>query len=153
MGWKSMSLLLGTELTPTLVDLFEKRINTAIVATTDPNNFPHTAPFHFIVVRDPKHLRVAVSRHHLTYLNLVENGRVAMAVLDEGDIAVSIQGLAQVIKSSMESDYNMAIFEIEVTEIKKDNSPSHFVIQGTRIRHKTEPNLLSSRKIFQELAR
>jgi uncharacterized pyridoxamine 5'-phosphate oxidase family protein len=147
-----MSVLLGTELNGTLMDLFDKRINTAIVATTDQSNNPHIAPFHFIVARDPKHLRVAVSRHHLTYLNMIENGHVAISVLDEGDIAVSIKGLAQVIKNSMESDYNMAVVEIEVTEIKKDNSPSHFVFQGTRIRHKSEPNLLNSRKIFQELS-
>jgi hypothetical protein len=47
----------------------------------------------------------------------------------------------------------MSIIDIEIDEIKKDNSNSYFVTQGVRIRHKNEPVLLSSRKIFQELSR
>lgn len=152
-GVVGMSILLGTELNASLIDLFEKRISTVIIATIDQEYSPQTAPFHYVVVRDPKHLRVAIDRNHQTYLNILDNGLVALAVLDEGDIAVCIKGKAILIQENMDSDYNMAIAEIEISEIKKDNSPSHFVTQGIRIRHKNEPNLLLSRKIFQELGR
>lgn len=148
-----MSILFGTELNPALIDLFNKKVNTAIVATIDQNYFPHTAPFNFIVVRDPKHLRIAVSRQHLTFVNIIENGYVALAVLDEGDIAVCIKGFAQVVKDNMETDINMAIVEIEVVEIKKNNSSISYVTQGIRTIHKSEPDLLCSRQIFRELTR
>lgn len=147
-----MSILLGTELNSTLKDLFDKRISTAIMATLDQEQHPHTAPFSHIVVSDPKHLRLAISRNHQTFLNIQANGNVALAILEEGDIAVCIKGFARIIRNSMEFDYNMAVVEVEISEIKKDNSLTHFVTQGIRIRHRSEPFLLESRKIFQELS-
>lgn len=146
-----MSALLGTELNSTLKDLFDKRISTAIMATLDQNQRPHTAPFNYITVNDPKHLRLAILRNQQTFSNIQANGNVALAILEEGDIAVCIKGFARVIRDSMELDYNMAIVEIEISEIKKDNSATHFVTQGIRIRHRSEPHLLESRRIFQEL--
>ncbi len=143
--------MLGTELNPALTDLFDKRIGTVIVATIDQEFHPHTAPFNFVVVRDPKNIRIAISRDHQTYQNIVNNGYVAVAALDEGDIAVCIKGVGHIIRNAMDIDYNIAVVEVEITEIKKDNSMLHFVTQGIRIRHKNEPSLLLSRKIFQEL--
>ena len=146
-----MSILLGTELTSALKNLFDKRISTTIMATLSAEKFPHTAPFNSIIATDCKHLRLAISKDHQTYLNILEQNQVSIAVLDEGDIAVSITGVAHVIREHMEIDYNMVILEIEIQEIKKDNSPYFFVTQGIRCRHKNEPNLLYSRKLFQEL--
>lgn len=148
-----MSVLLGAELNSALKDLFDKRISTVILATVDRDNRPHTAPFNYLVAYGLKHIRVAISRNHQTYQNIIENGQVALAVLDEGDIAVCIKGTGRLFLENMESDYNMSIIEIEIDEVKKDNSNSHFVTQGIRIRHKNEPVLLSSRKIFQELSK
>jgi uncharacterized pyridoxamine 5'-phosphate oxidase family protein len=147
-----MSVLLGTELNSTLKDLFDKRISTVIMATLDQSQRPHTAPFNYITVSDPKHLRVAISRNQQTFSNIQANGNVALAILEEGDVAVCIKGIARVIRNSMEFDYNMAVVEIEISEIKKDNSATHFVTQGIRIRHRNELYLLESRRIFQELA-
>lgn len=144
--------MLGTELSPALADLFDKRIGTVIVATVDQEFHPHTAPFNFVVVRDSKNIRIAISRNHQTYQNILNNGCVAVAALDEGDIAVCIKGFGRVIRNAMDTDYNMAVVEVEISEIKKDNSMLYFVTQGIRIRHKTEPALLLSRKIFQELS-
>jgi len=146
-----MSVLLGAELNPSLLDLFEKRITTVILATLDENNCPHTAPFYYLVASDPKHLRVAISRNHQTFHNITVNSNVAVSVVDEGDIAVCIKGSASVYLENMESDYNMAVVDIEINQIKKDNWTSHFVTQGIRIRHRNEPALIASRKIFQEL--
>lgn len=146
-----MSTLLGTELNSTLKDLFEKRISTVIVATLDQAQRPHTAPFNYITASDSKHLRVVISRNQQTFSNILANGNVAIAVVDEGDIAVCIKGFARVIRNQMDSDYNMAIVEIEISEIKKDNSSTHYVTQGIRIRHRSEQYLLESRRIIQEL--
>lgn len=148
-----MAVPLGAELNSVLKDLFDRRISTVILATVDRENHPHTAPFNYLVAHDVKHLRVAISRNHQTYHNIMDNGRVALEVLEEGDIAVCIKGTGRLLLENMESDFNMSIIDIEINEIKKDNSDSHFVTQGIRIRHKNEPVLLSSRKIFQELAK
>lgn len=146
-----MAFLVGTELNSTLIDLFKKRINTAIIASIDGDYRPHTAPFNHIAVHDSKHLRVALSKYHQTLQNIVDNVYVAIEILDEGDIAVCIKGTAQVVKEAMDADCNLVIIEIEITEIRKNNSLDFFVTQGIRIRHKNEPSLHYSCKIFQEL--
>ncbi len=146
-----MSVLLGTELNASLIDLFEKRISTVIVATVDREFCPHTAPFNHIVVKDSKNIRIAISRHHQTYTNIMNNGYVAISVLDEGDIAVSIKGFARIVRNAMDNDYNLSVVEVEISEIKKDNSVLFFVTQGIRTRHKNEPSLLAAKRIFQEL--
>jgi flavin reductase (DIM6/NTAB) family NADH-FMN oxidoreductase RutF len=96
-----MSALLGAELNSALKDLFDKRISIVILATVDQDNHPHTAPFNYLVAHGLKHLRVAVSRNHQTYRNIMENGKVALAVLDEGDIAVSIKGTGRLLLENM----------------------------------------------------
>jgi Pyridoxamine 5''-phosphate oxidase. len=146
-----LALLVGTELNMALIELFRKRINTAIIASIDGDYRPHTAPFNHIAVYDSKHLRVAMSKYHQTLQNIIDNVYVALEILDEGDIAVCIKGTAQIVKEAMDADCNMVIIEIEILEIRKNNSLDFFVTQGIRIRHKSEPNLHYSRKIFQEL--
>ena len=144
--------MLGPELNSCLKDLFEKRISTVILATTDINHRPHTAPFNYVIAQDAKHLRIAISKEHQTYRNISERSPVALEVLEEGDVAVCIKGLAKVIRDNMCADYNMAVIEIEILEIKKDNSPNYLVTQGIRARHKNELTLFNSRKLLHELS-
>ena len=148
-----MAVLLSNELNNTLTELFNSKMITIILATLDQDLHPHTAPFNYIAVRDSKHICLAISKYNQTYANIVLNGYVALAILEEGDMAVGIKGMGRIIVMNMESDYSMAVLEVEIYEVKKDNSPTHYVTQGIRIRHKSEPFLLSSRKIFQELTR
>ncbi len=148
-----MSLLMGTELNSVLLAFFEKRVNAIIIASLDEDLTPHTAPFNYIIATDTKHLRVAISKLQQTYENIINNVCVDLVVFDEGDLAVSIKGSARVIKESMETDCNMGIIEIEVTEVRKNNSPDFFVTQGIRIWHKSEPSLYFSRRIFSELCK
>jgi hypothetical protein len=146
-----LALLVGTELNPALIDLFNKGINTVIIASIDQDYRPHTAPFNHIIVQDPKHLRVAVSKSHQTLQNIRDNVYVALAIIDEGDVAVCIKGTAQVVKEAMDIDCNRVVVDIEITDIHRNNSQDFFVTQGIRIRHKSEPSLYYSRKIFREL--
>ncbi|HBF38197.1 MAG TPA: hypothetical protein DDW50_12855 [Firmicutes bacterium] len=150
-GVEILALLLGTELNATLIELFKKRINTVIIASIDADCRPHTAPFHFISVHDSKHLRVAISKFHQTWQNINENWDVTIAILDEGDIAVSLKGRVRLVKETMDSDQSLAIIEVEVDEIRKNNSCNFYVTQGIRIRHKNEASLHYSCQIFQEL--
>jgi flavin reductase (DIM6/NTAB) family NADH-FMN oxidoreductase RutF len=148
---EKLSLILGTELNTTLSDLLKKRINTVIIASIDADCRPHTAPFHYLTVQDNKHLRIAISKFHQTLQNIIQIGDVAVAILDEGDIAVSLKGKARLVKETMDADKNLAIIEIEIDEIHKNNSSDFFVTQGIRIRHKNEASLHYSCQIFQEL--
>ena len=54
-----MSVLLGSELNSLLIDLFEKRISTVILATTDKNHHPHTAPFNCVIAQDVKTFKIS----------------------------------------------------------------------------------------------
>ncbi len=146
-----MSILIGTELTSSLRNLFERCNSTAILATIDKDNHPHTAPYNGIVARDPKHLRIAICKDHKSYLNIVQSAYVALAVLEEGDIAVCIKGVAQVVRNYMDFDCNMAIIDIEISEIRKNNSANFLVTQGIRTKYRNEQSLLDFRKLISEL--
>jgi hypothetical protein len=146
-----MSVLIGTELNSSLRYLFDRRNCTAILATIDKDNHPHTAPYNGIVACDPKHLRIAICKDHKSYTNIVQSAHVALAVLEEGDVAVCIKGIALVVRNYMDFDCNMAIIEIEINEIRKNNSTNFLVTQGIRTKYRNERSLLDFRKLISEL--
>lgn len=147
-----MAVFIGTELTPALKYRFDGRVNPVILATIDQEHHPSTAPFNCIVAPDNRHLRIALCKDNQTYANIIENGNIALAVLDEGDIAVCIQGNAQILMNHMSFDINMAVIEIEINEIRRNNSPMFFVTQGIRTQFKNEQSLFNYRKLHHELA-
>lgn len=146
-----MSDLIGEELTPALLDLFTKKITTVVVATTDEDGWPRTAPVNFIVANDKKTIRLAMSKNHHTLANIRRDGRITISILDEGDTAASVRGTAQVLKECMDVNYSAAIVEINVVQVKNDSSPLHLVTQGVRTRYRNEPTVLYFRTMFNEL--
>ena len=146
-----MSIILESELSSTLIDFFTRRTGTVIIATLDGNYRPHTAPFHYLAIVDPKHLLLAISFKNQTYQNILQNKFVSLAILDEGDLAVCIRGYGEILLEQMVSDRELSVIAIEITEIRKNNWESHHVTQGIRITHKNEIFLINSRRIFQEL--
>jgi uncharacterized pyridoxamine 5'-phosphate oxidase family protein len=146
-----MAVFQGTELNPALKYLFESRINTAILATNDKEHHPNTAPFNCIVAPNAKHLRIAICKDHQTYANIIENGNVALAVINEGDIAACIKGTAQIVHNHMDFDLNMAVIDIEISEIHRNNSTIFLVTQGIRTQYKSEQSLVDFRKLRYEL--
>lgn len=146
-----MAVFLGTELNLTLKYLFDRRNSTVILATNDKDYHPHTAPYNCIVARDAKHLRIAICKDHQTYANIIERADVALAIIEEGDIAVCIKGIAQVVRQSMDFDCNMAVIDIEINEIRRNNSNHFFVSQGIRTIYKNEQSLVDFRKLLYEL--
>jgi hypothetical protein len=147
-----MAVFIGTELNPILKYLFDSRINTAILATNDKEHHPNTAPYNCIVAPDTKHLQIAICKDHQTYANIIENGNIALAVIDEGDITACIKGTAQIIRNHMDCDFNMAVIDIEISEIRRNNSTMFFVTQGIRTQYKSEQSLVDFRKLRYELA-
>lgn len=146
-----MSDLIGEELTPALLDLFNKRITTVVLATVDEDGFPRTAPANFVVAHDRKTVRVALSKNHHTLQNIRRDGRVMVSILDEGDVAVGVRGHARVLRECMDINYSAAVVEISVVHIKNDASPLHLVTQGVRTRYRNEPTVLYFRTMFNEL--
>lgn len=150
-GVNGVSDLIGEELSSALLDLFNKRITTVVIATMDEDGWPRTAPANFVVARDRKTLRISLSKNHRTLMNIRRDGRVMIAVMDEGDIAAGIRGQARVVRECMEANYSSAVVEVAVLEIKNDASPLHLVTQGVRTRYRTEPTVLYFRVLFNEL--
>ena len=146
-----MGEVLGTELNSAVTDLFEKKISTGILASVNQDATPHTSPVSFMIANNPKSIRMAIYKNSQTLANIRLHEPVALALLEEGNIAVSIYGKARIVQENMESNYNLAIVELEVEEVKNNSSPNFIVVQGIRARHSTEPNLLLIRKIFTEL--
>ena len=146
-----VSDLIGRTLTPGLLDLLVRRMPTVVMATIGEDDWPHTAPYNQIAALDPARLLLAVNHQDRTYCNLCRRGRVMLALLEEGDVAVGIRGRARVARERMETDCNLAVVEIEIEEIKRDNSPYYLVTQGIRTRLREEPFLIQQRRLMAEL--
>lgn len=91
-----------------------------VVATVDPDGAPHTAPFGSLRAVTPRLLRFSCNRHHDTYANLCRDGRVSVVLLAPPNIAASIRGRARMVKERMDIGEQLAIFEIDVEEVKND---------------------------------
>ena len=146
-----MSDLLGCELPPNLFELLARRTTVAVVATVDDDGWPHAAPYSQVVAVDPRHLRLAVARRDATYQSLRDYGLVMVEILEEGDIAAGIKGRARILRERMRTDDNLAVVEIEIDEVKRDNSTCFLVTQGVRTRLRQELYLLQLRQIMNEL--
>lgn len=101
--------------------------HTVVVATTDPDGSPHTAPFGSMCAMSTRVLRFASDKRNDTYANILRNGRATVSLIVPPDIAVSVRGRARVLKERMSLMETDAILEIEVEEVKND------LIRGTKI--------------------
>lgn len=146
-----MSDLIGQALAPNLFDILAKRTTTVVVATVDDDGWPHTAPYNQVIAVDPHRLRLAINRQDATFRSLRDYGLAMVEVLEEGDIAAGIKGRAHIFREQMECNCNLAVVEIEIEEVKRDNSAYYLVVQGVRTRHREEPFLLYQRKVLAEL--
>ena len=146
-----MSELLGHALTSNLFDLLAKRAVTVVVATIDDDGWPHAAPYNQVFAVDPRHLRLAVNRQDETFRSLSGYGLAMIEVLEEGDIAAAIKGRARIVREQMDANCNLAVIEIEIDDVKKDNSLHYLVTQGVRVRHREESVLLYQKQVMTEL--
>lgn len=134
-----------------VADLLGRRVVTAVVATVDESGDPWTTPVNIITSISRNTIRMALERRSVALANIERRGRVMIAVLDEGNVAVGIRGRAAVVKPSMESNPLMAMVEVEVDGVKDDSWPDLVVCQGIRTRPRYESITLSFRNVFAEL--
>lgn len=134
-----------------VIKLLNRGITTAVVSTIDKDGYPHTAPFHWIVAIDAKTLRIGINTRHTTMENIRRNGRVMVCIIDEGNIAVGVKGMAKVIKERMEKiPWPVAMVEVTIKEVKSDTTKLLTVIQGVRFKASEEGKAIIE-KAFEEL--
>lgn len=146
-----MSEVVGSQLTRALVDLLDKRLTTAVLATLDREGRPHTTPVSFIACKDAATVRLALTRNHQAYSNIRRSPEVMIELLDEGDVAFGVLGRAVVEKETMESDRSMALVRVEVMSVKSDVSPLWVVSQGVRCAKRQSTVIPYSQSVFREL--
>lgn len=143
--------ILGSELSREAFNLLNREITTVVIATVDEDGSPRTAPFHWIVAKDKKTLRVAVNPRHVTYENIKRDGRVMVCVMDQENLAIGIKGRAQVIKEDMESvPWPIIMVELKIGEVKSDALTWLPIKHGVRFETTKKVKSLM-RKAFDEL--
>lgn len=143
--------ILGSKLSQEAFNLLNREITTVVIATVDEDGCPRTAPFHWIVAKDMKTLRVAINPRHVTYENIKRDGRVMVCVMDQGNMAIGIKGRAQVIKEDMESvPWLITMVEIKIDEVKSDALAWIPIEHGVRFETTKQVKGLM-RKAFDEL--
>jgi hypothetical protein len=122
----------GEEQIVNLLELFNQNLNRIIVVagTVGPDGAPNTAPVTLIYARDPKTLLVATLRNTTTANNLRRDGRVSLEIIQGDDVVMGIQGVMRLVKEPMEFSDAMALWEMQVQQVKLDTSPAQRVSQG-----------------------
>ncbi len=102
----------------------------AIVATVDADGSPRTAAFGSVRPITGNELRFGCNRAHVTFANVIRDGRVMVALFAAPDVAVGIQGRARVLKDQLDCWPGDAAITVEVTTVKNDALPMAPVESG-----------------------
>lgn len=121
-----------SEISQEVIDLLNEEITTVVAATLNEDGSPHTAPFSFVVAKDKRTLRLAIGTRNMTIGNIRRDGRMAISVLDRGDIAVSVNGKAKIVKERLECYSGVALVEVDLTSIRNNSSRVGPVTSGVR---------------------
>jgi len=99
-----------------------KELTPSVVATVEENK-PYCTFISWLIAKDNKTLRMAVSTNARTTQNIRSNPNVSVEIFDK-DLALSIQGTAKIIKEEIETiTFPVAVIEINITEITDNLFP------------------------------
>jgi len=105
---------------------------TSIVATVDEDGRPRTAPFGSMYAPSPDRLRFGCDRGHATFANLCRDPRVAVCLIVPPGTAVTVFGLATVVREAMDEFPSDAVVDIRIDEVKDDMLPGAVIDSGVR---------------------
>jgi len=120
----------SNELSQEIIDIINRQATIVVVATVDEDGSPRTAPFGWVYAKDGRTLRFSTSRGHDTYKNIVRDGRVMVCLMEEGNTAISIKGIARVCKEHLSVREHCAMVEVDIKSIKSDVTSVGSVISG-----------------------
>ncbi|MBI3979665.1 MAG: pyridoxamine 5'-phosphate oxidase family protein [Chloroflexi bacterium] len=143
-----MGVILGNELPEQAME-YLRGGHPVVVATLDADGWPETAPFGWVVARDPRTIRLAVNQQVGTYANIRNNGKVRLSIAD-GAMNISAKGRATVLKGRMESILlPTALVEVHIEEVKDDAVMGR--VDGEKIRWERRRQMASDDAVLQEL--
>ena len=130
----------GEEQLINLMELFNLNPNRIIVVagTVGADGTPNTAPVTLIYAKDLRTLLIATLRNTTTATNLRRDGRVSLEIIQGEDVVVGIQGTMRLIKEPMTFSDAMALWEMQVKQVKLDTSPAQRVFQGPAAKPRNE---------------
>jgi hypothetical protein len=136
-----------------LMQLFNNNPNRVIVVagSVSADGIPNTCPVSLIYAKDDQTLLVGLLRNSNTSANLNQNGRVLLQIIGPNDLVMGISGVIRLIKEPMECSPAMAIWEMQVNQVKQDTSPAQRVIQGPAAEYRSEKSEAFGRAAFAEL--
>ncbi len=119
-----MGEVIGNRLPPSVTG-FLRGGRIVIVATTDADGLPNSAPFSWIVAKDETTVRIGMVQGATTLENIRRSGRVSMTI-SSPDIQVTMKGTARVIGEQIEgSPLPTAIVEVKIEEVRDDSVIGH----------------------------
>lgn len=147
-----MGRYLGDSLIPKVVKKINTRGDTTVVlCTVDEKGNPNSAPIGLIVAVDGKRVRFGIHKASANTLqNIKSNGKMCFALLEEDNIAITVNGTGSVMKGQMDCAKDFNIIEMIIESVKSDRSPYLRITKGVRVEknEQTERNL---EKMFKEL--
>jgi hypothetical protein len=106
----------------------------AILTTVAESGQPHAIPVSTALAAGPGRVLLALASARGSLRRLCEAPRVALAVLDEGNVAFTAHGTARVVEDPLEGVEGVVAVAVEVDSIQDHRQPTFEVEAGVRWR-------------------
>lgn len=122
-----------------------------VVATTDAQGRPNSAPFSWVVAADQQRVRLAVS-HGVPTLANIRRGGYASLTITGPDLHYTLRGGARVIKELLpDVPFPLAAVEVTVEEVKDDSLIGPTEEAGARTHWAERRQAVSDSTVIQAL--
>jgi hypothetical protein len=110
----------------------------AVLATVAESGQPHAIPVSTALAAAPRRVLLALASGRGSLQRLLDQPRVALAVLDEDDVAFTAHGRARVVQDPLEGVDGVVAVAVEVDSIQDHRQPTFEVEAGVRWRWRDE---------------
>ena len=146
-----MSNVLGNQLPSEIMELLNQGKTTAVLSSVTEQGNPHAMPLHVMAAPDEKTIRIALLKNHQSTANLTSNGRAFLTLMEGGDMAYGIRCRASLVRDPMKASSAMCMFKLEVEEVKSDTTATVIVLEGIKIKYRSEKATEFFEGMFDEL--
>lgn len=124
-----MSKYVNDRLPPMLYDFFAGDTMVGVVCTLDEDGFPRGAPMSQFYAPSDQILLMAAQNKSRSYRNAVRTGKISLTFMGANNLVFSVQGKVDVLRETMQSNNNLGVLAVYITEVNS-NEACDVVVTG-----------------------
>lgn len=124
-----MAKYFGDRLPQVLHQFFAVDTMVGVVGTVDEDGFPRGAPMSQFYAPGDQVMLMAAQNQSRTYANAVRSSKIALTFMGANNLVFTVQGTVRVFRECMQSNPNLGILLVNITEVNS-NEACDVVVTG-----------------------